>query len=163
MREYVGNPGVESSLSGWEGTYNGTSRLSLVQVPGGSHDGSWALRILNGSTGTLAAGVTNKAPVWVDGSTVPTVAGTTYTASVWVNGASGTKVTLRLNQCSPSGTSCGTAKSSTVTLTAGTWTQVSVPLTATASGRSITMAVFASLPANAAVLADTFSLTSPLP
>ncbi len=163
VRQYVGNTGVESSLSGWEGTYNGTSRISLSQVPGGSHDGSWALRILNSSSKTLAAGVTNKGPVWVDGSTVPTVAGTTYTASVWVNGGSGTKVTLRLNQCAPSGSSCGTAKTSTVTLAPATWTQISVPITATASGKSLTMAVYASLPAGAAILADTFSLTSPLP
>jgi hypothetical protein len=162
VRQYVANPGVEGTLSGWQGKYNPTSGVTLVQIPGGSHDGSWAMQLTNGSTGTLAAGVTNKKPTWVDGTVVPTVAGTTYTGSVWLNGASGRTITLRLNECTAAGTSCRNTKTATVTLAPATWTQLSVPITALANGDSLGLSVYAPLAPGASFLADSFSLTSPI-
>src|SRR5205807_374302 len=72
--DLVGNPGFETSTSGWQALGSG---LTLTRTSGG-HSGSWAANIFNSSSSPVTAEL-NDSPNWI----ARTAAGT-YTVSAWV-------------------------------------------------------------------------------
>jgi serine protease len=85
----VGNPGFETSTSGWASFGAGTT---LTRVAGG-HGGIWAVEATNTGTGATTCGLTDQ-PTWV-GTTSPG----TYLVSLWVKApTAGALVTLRLRE-----------------------------------------------------------------
>jgi parallel beta-helix repeat protein len=122
----VGNPGFETSLTGWNTSGSGTG-ITLSRVAGG-HTGGWAAKLTNTSAAASSC-LLNDAPNWV----ATTVAGS-YTASVWVRADSpGATFRLRLREYAGT-TLAGTA---TVTATLGTsWQPVSITYLPSAPGAS---------------------------
>jgi parallel beta-helix repeat protein len=122
----VGNPGFETSTSGWNTSGSGAG-VTLARVAGG-HSGGWAARLSN--TGSSSATCTlNDSPNWID----LTSAGT-YTASMWVRADSpGASLKLRLREYDGS-TLAGSTTQTTTLSTA--WQQVTVALVASAPGSS---------------------------
>jgi parallel beta-helix repeat protein len=119
----VGNPGFESSLSGWNTSSASSSAVVLSRVSGG-HSGSWSARLSN--TGTTAATcLLNDSPNWV----TTTKAGT-YTGSLWVRSdTAGAVLKLRFREYDSAGTLLGTATTQTTLTTS--WQQVVVTYTPT--------------------------------
>jgi Carbohydrate binding domain/Purple acid Phosphatase, N-terminal domain len=154
--EYVGNPSIETDLTGWAGVYSSASRTTRVA---GGYDGSYSLRSQNGTSATANIGVVSK-PNWlVNGS----VAGLTYTSSVWVSTDRGEKVTLLVKELSPSNAVVAST-TKVVTTTSTAWTQLSMPVVAKNNGDSLGIYLWAaSLPAAVGFKADLFSLAAVLP
>ncbi len=152
--EFVGNPSVESDLTGWTGVY-GNGVMSRVT---GGYDGTYAIRVDSSSPFAQSAGFNDK-PRWV-GSTV---AGVPYTASAWVKANDpGITLNVQLREWSPDGkTSIGLSKVPYVPTDTG-WHRISVTYTAVGSGDSLSLAVFSSnLPQGKSFLADLLSETRP--
>jgi PKD repeat protein len=122
---YIGNPGFETGLAGWNN--DGNASITLGRVTGG-HSGDWAAQLTN--TGTSPTTCTlNDAPNWV----TTTTAGT-YTGRIWVRaGSSGPTFKLRFREYQ-SATLVGT-QTATVKLTTS-WQLVTVTYTPAAPGSS---------------------------
>jgi hypothetical protein len=124
--QHVGNTSLETDLTGWTGQSTGASRITRVA---GGYDGSFSLRVGNGTTATATVGVVDK-PHWV----LSTVAGRQYSATCWVSPeVVGQKVTLLLRELTPAG-ALVSSKSATLTASSTGWAPMSVPYTASASG-----------------------------
>ncbi len=124
---YVGNPGFESGLTGWNTSGSG-SGVTLTRVSGG-HSGSYAALVSNtGKRGTTC--LLNDNPNWV----AKTTAGT-YTASLWVKAATaGATLNLRLREYN--GATLVGSNTSTVTLSTA-WQLISVAYTIQSPGSSL--------------------------
>lgn len=156
-REYSQNVSVESSQTGWTGSYSSSSVVTRVEPAGGSYDGLWALQI-GITSGSGEVGASNAKPLWVSSTTQ----GTTYTGSSVVSAnVTGEKVTLTLTEQTPTGTKVGFTSTS-VSLKDTNWHQVSDSYTAAATGDVLHYALHASLASPAQdFLADCLSLQSP--
>ena len=123
----VGNPGFETSLSGWNTSGSGAG-ITLARVADG-HTGGWAAKLTN--TGAAASTCAlNDSPDWAR----PTSAGT-YTGTIWVR-ADTPGATLRLRFREYSGSTLVGTATTLATLTT-TWQQVSVTHTTVAPGSSL--------------------------
>ena len=123
----VGNPGFETSLSGWNTSGSGAG-ITLARVADG-HTGGWAAKLTN--TGPSASTCAlNDSPDWAR----PTSAGT-YTGTIWVR-ADTPGATLRLRFREYSGSTLMGTATTLATLTT-TWQQVSVTHTTVAPGSSL--------------------------
>lgn len=154
--EWVTNQSVETDLTGWTGTYGGSS---LVQV---SHDTTV------GRTGTASikvtglAGASNKQsgvnanPRWVLNAT----SGKAYAGTAWAKTqAAGQSVTILLREWN-GGTLVSESKV-TVTPTSTDWFPLETTLTAQSNGTSIAFAVYGNdVDAGEYFYIDDFSLTS---
>jgi PKD repeat protein len=123
----VGNPGFESSLTGWNTSGSGAN-VTLARVAGG-HSGSWSARLANGGT-TAQTCALNDAPDWVR----PSSAGS-YRYSIWVRGdTAGATIKAKVTEYSGS-TNVGSAIT-TATLTTS-WQKLTVDYAPTAPGSSL--------------------------
>jgi parallel beta-helix repeat protein len=123
----VGNPGFETSLSGWNTSGSGAG-ITLARVAGG-HTGGWAAKLTN--TGAAASTCAlNDSPDWAR----PTSAGT-YTGTIWVR-ADTPGATLRLRFREYSGSTLVGTATTLATLTT-TWQQVGVTHMTVAPGSSL--------------------------
>jgi parallel beta-helix repeat protein len=123
----VGNPGFETSLSGWNTSGSGAG-ITLARVAGG-HTGGWAAKLTN--TGPSASTCAlNDSPDWAR----PTSAGT-YTGTIWVR-ADTPGATLRLRFREYSGSTLVGTATTLATLTT-TWQQVGVTHMTVAPGSSL--------------------------
>jgi PKD repeat protein len=126
-QQFVGNPGFETDLSGWN-TSGSSTGVTLTRASGG-HGGSWSAQIANTTTANVGTCLLNDSPNWVK-----TTAGGTYSASMWVRADSpGAVVKLRFREYTGS-TLVGTATSQ-VTLSSS-WQQVTLAYTPGAPGSS---------------------------
>jgi parallel beta-helix repeat protein len=129
----VGNPGFETSTSGWN--VSGRAGITLTRVAGG-HTGSWAGQLTNTTTTTQADCTLNDAPNWI----ASTKAGT-YRASLWVRSdTAGQVVRMRLREYNGS---VFVASSPIVTATLGTtWTQLTVDITPQILGSTLDLTAY---------------------
>jgi PKD repeat protein len=123
----VGNPGFETSLSGWN-TSGSIAGVTLSRVAGG-HGGDWSAKLVNGAT-TAGTCTLNDAPDWAK----PTVAGK-YAASIWVR-ADTPGATLKVRLVEWSGTTNMGSAVATVTLSTS-WQSVNLNYTTIAPGSSL--------------------------
>jgi hypothetical protein len=155
--QWITNQSVETSMTGWTGTYGGSPYVTVTRDSGAAHSGSYSIKV-TGLTGAsnLSSGF-NDNPRWV----TKTVAGTTYTQSAWVDPTfAGQKISMRLREWN--GSTLVTDKFVTITATAPGWQQVTQTLTAAASGDQLSFAIYSnSISAGQYFYADDFSLTSP--
>lgn len=164
MTELSGNISLETSQTGWTGVYNGTSKVSRVQVPGGSYDGSWALQVAPTSASSGAAGVNNASPVWVPGPPgTASTAGSTYTGQAFVRASvPDEQISLLVREVTPSGTGVG-YHTTTMTLSDTAWHPVTSTYTASTTGDLIKYSLYASNLADSSQYfqADCLSLQTP--
>ena len=150
-RNYAGNPGFETSTTGWNTAGSGAG-VVLERVAGG-HSGDWAARVSNtGASQTTC--VLNDSPNLV----ASTVAGT-YTARMWVRSVtSGALFRLRVREYN--GTTLVGSQTSTLSLTTA-WQEVLVRYTPTMPGTSTLdlNGYTTTTPPGTCFLADTVSLT----
>jgi hypothetical protein len=155
--QFVTNPGLETSQTGWTGVYNGSS--TVTRSSAAAHSGSWSLR-LGSKSGSLApAGVNNVNPVWVTNST----AGTPYSTGGWVRATTaGTTVRVVLKELSGAST-VATAQSATLTLNDTAWHQLpALTYTAAGSGHSLKLSLISTnLNTSRALFFDDLSMTAP--
>jgi parallel beta-helix repeat protein len=127
LGNFVGNPGFETDLSGWNTSGSG-SNISLTRVAGG-HSGSWAAKAAN--TGTTASTcLLNDSPNWVS-----TTSAGTYTGSLWVRGDTA-GATLKLRFREYSGNTLVGSPTTQVALTTS-WQPVSVSYTTGSPGSTL--------------------------
>jgi hypothetical protein len=139
----VGNPGFETSTSGWAG-----GGATLARVAGG-HSGSWSAAL----TRTKSAGAVtlDDAPNWVSAAQART-----YAAGAWVRGPAGRTAVLRVRQYR--GPTLVRTTSGSITLS-GAWQQMSVTTVAPAAGDALDLQVVGqSLAANQQLFVDDVSL-----
>lgn len=164
MTELSGNLSLETSQTGWTGTYNSNSLNTRVEPSGGSYDGSWALQIAPKAGDTGAAGVNNASPIWVPGLPgLATITGSTYTGSAYVKASTpGETVSLLIRETTLSGTGVS-YHTTTMTLPDTAWHQISSVYTAQDSGDLIRYTLSVSNFANSGqnLLADCLSLQTP--
>jgi parallel beta-helix repeat protein len=127
----VGNPGFETSTSGWNTSGSGT----LARVAGG-HSGGWAARLTNPGTGSSSC-VLNDSPNWIG----QTSAGT-YTASLWAR-ADNPGATLKLRVREYSGSTLAATTTETATLSTA-WQRVTVAHAAAAPGSTLDLNAYVS-------------------
>ena len=126
--DFVGNPGFETNLNGWNASGSGTG-VTVTRVAGG-HTGGWAAQVANGNT-TNQTCLLNDSPNLV----APTVTGT-YTGSLWVRAdQAGKPLKLRFREYNSGGTLLATTQSQ-VTLSTS-WQQVTVTYTVTTAGSNL--------------------------
>jgi parallel beta-helix repeat protein len=123
----VGNPGFETSLTGWN-TSGSIAGVTVGRVAGG-HGGDWSAKLVNGAT-TAGTCTLNDAPDWAK----PTVAGN-YAASIWVR-ADTPGATLKVRLTEWSGTANVGSAVATVTLSTS-WQSVRLNYTTVAPGSSL--------------------------
>ena len=146
----VGNPGFETSTSGWDS--GGYAAVTLQRVSGG-HSGSWSAKVTNTGTTSVTATLSD-APNWVTTSQAGT-----YSGSLWVRSdTAGAKLYLRLREYQ-GGTKVA-ERLVGVTLSTG-WQQVTGTLAPVAPGNStidFSAAVY-SAPAGSSFYADDVHLS----
>jgi hypothetical protein len=157
-RQWIGNPGVETDLTGWAGRYGPSPELSVTRsTSDGAHTGSAAVKVqgLSGAV-DLKSGFSDS-PRWVSS----TVAGTTYSGSAWVKPQfAGQVLNLRLREWQ--GATLVSDKRVFLTATDTSWQQLSAQLVAAQAGSQLAFIVYADdLDAGESFLADDLSLTSP--
>jgi len=111
----VPNPGFESA--GVPADHWGSTVARSATVV---HSGSWALAQTT-SSGSGGWDL-DSSPAWY----APVSSAKTYTASIWVRATATVKVNLNVDLLNGSGTYVSSANGATVTLTAGTWTQLTI-------------------------------------
>ncbi len=122
----VGNPGFETTTSGWNTSGSGVS-CSLARVSAG-HSGSFSAAMTNTSNGTGNCTL-NDSPNWA----LTTSAGT-YTGTIWVRaGAGGAVLKLRFREYA--GSTLVGSSTTQVTLTTS-WQKVTVDYTTGSPGSS---------------------------
>jgi hypothetical protein len=148
-QQLVGNPGFESSTSGWIGS--GLATLSRVA---GGRESAFAARLANDSAGSGNC-MLNDSP-----NTVSSAVATAYTASVWVRAdAPGATLRLRLREYAGSQL-VGTPAIAAITLTTG-WQQVTVTKVPQAAGNMLDLTAYVSDAApGTCFYADDVSLTT---
>jgi PKD repeat protein len=148
---YVGNPGFESGLSGWNTSGSG-SGVNLTQASGG-HSGSFAALLSNTSRNKRTC-LLNDNPNWVTN----TNAGV-YTGSLWVKGAtSGATLTLRLREYN--GSTLIHSQTATTTLSTS-WKQISLAYTVRSPGSALDLNAYVNNAATGTCFyADDVSITS---
>jgi PKD repeat protein len=135
---FVGNPGFETSVTGWNTSGSGTG-ATLTRVSGG-HSGGWAAKLTNTST-TANTIVLNDSPDWAK----PTAAGT-YTGSLWVRADSaGASLKLRFREYGSGGTVLVGTSTTTATLTTS-WQLVTVAYTTVSPGSTLDFNAYISTP-----------------
>jgi hypothetical protein len=125
----VGNPGFETSTTGWAAGPGVSLALSSTAHTG-SH--SAALTLSTAGNDTLL----NDSPDW----NRSTKAVTTCTASAWVQGPTGLKVLIRLREYQ--GTVAAGYAAATFTLQGSTWLQITVSAPVTNGGDTIDLNVY---------------------
>jgi len=126
-QEFVGNPGFETDLTGWN-TSGSSSGVTLTRTSGG-HTGNWSAQVSNATTASVGTCLLNDSPNWVK-----TTAAGTYTASMWARADSaGSVVKLRFREYAGT-TLVGTATSQ-LTLSSS-WQQVTLTYTPSSPGSS---------------------------
>ncbi|HXD70002.1 MAG TPA: right-handed parallel beta-helix repeat-containing protein, partial [Gaiellales bacterium] len=126
-QEFVGNPGFETDLTGWN-TSGSSSGVTLTRTSGG-HTGNWSAQVSNSTTASVGTCLVNDSPNWVK-----TTAAGTYTASMWARADSpGSVVKLRFREYAGT-TLVGTATSQ-LTLSSS-WQQVTLAYTPSSPGSS---------------------------
>ena len=162
--ELSGNVSLESSQSGWTGSYNANSVPYRVEPAGGSYDGLWALQVALSSGTSGVAGVSNTNPLWVPGSPgAATTAGQLYSGSAFIKAnTAGERISLTVKEQTTSGTVVG-SHATTVTLSDTSWHQISSAYTAKGTGNTIHYLLFATNLASTAqsFQADCLSLQTP--
>ena len=157
LHEWVANQSVDTNLTGWAGTYGGSTLVTVTRDTTISHTGLASIRV-SGLTGAsnLSSGFSDK-PRWV----TQTVAGTTYTQSAWVKPSfAGQMITLRLREWD--GNTLVTDKFVKLTSASTNWQQLIQTITAAKTNDQLAFAVYANnLSAGQFFNADDFSLTSP--
>jgi PKD repeat protein len=151
-QEFVGNPGFETDLTGWN-TSGSSSGVTLTRASGG-HGGSWSGQIANTTGASVGTCLLNDSPNWVK-----TTAGGTYTASMWARADSpGSVVKLRFREYAGT-TLVGTATSQ-LTLSSS-WQQVTLAYTPSSPGASTLdlNAYVSSAPPGTCFYADDVSVT----
>jgi parallel beta-helix repeat protein len=151
---YVGNPGFESGLTGWDTTGSGTG-VTLAQASGG-HSGSFSAQLSN-TSGSKKTCLLNDNPNWI----AKTTAGA-YTAGLWVKGAtSGATLNLRLREYN--GSTLVGSRTATVSL-ATSWKQVTVTYMVQSPGSTLDFNAFVnSAPTGTCFYADDASITFAAP
>jgi parallel beta-helix repeat protein len=122
----VGNPGFETSTTGWNN--NGRTGITLTRTSGG-HSGSFAGTLANTTGSTQPDCTLNDSPNWVG-----TTSAGTYVASLWVR-ADTAGATLRLRLREYAGATFSGQVIGTVVLSSG-WQQVSVSYVPSVPGGS---------------------------
>jgi parallel beta-helix repeat protein len=130
----VGNPGFETSVSGWN-TSGSDTGISLTRAAGG-HTGSWEALLANTSQGNSTCTL-NDSPNWVLKSV-----GGTYTASLWVKADNPGQI-LKLRIREYSGSTLVAAPTVQISLTTS-WQQVSVARTPSVTGSSLDVNAYVS-------------------
>jgi PKD repeat protein len=147
---YVGNPGFESGLTGWNTSGSG-SGVTLTQASGG-HSGSYSALLSNTSSRRRTCEL-NDNPNWVTSTTAGT-----YTASLWVK-ASTAGATLNLRLGEYKGTTLVGSNTSTITLSTA-WQQITVAYTIQSPGSSLDFNAYVNSAATGACFyADDASIT----
>jgi hypothetical protein len=124
---FVGNPGFETNLNGWNTSGSGTG-VTLTRVAGG-HTGGWAAQVTNGGT-TNGTCLLNDSPNWV-----ATTSSGVYTGSLWVRAdAAGKSLKLRFREYV--GSTLVATTTAQVTLTTA-WQQVTVLHPVTSPGSTL--------------------------
>jgi parallel beta-helix repeat protein len=146
---FVGNPGFESNLNGWNTSGSGAN-AELTRVSGG-RSGGWAAKLRNPGPSASTI-VLNDSPDWAR----PTAAGT-YTGSMWVRGdTAGASLKLRFREYN--GSTLVNTATTTATLTTS-WQQVTVPYRTASPGSTLDFNAYVSnAPANTAFYADDASI-----
>lgn len=156
--EYVTNPSVETSLTGWTDIWN-PSTTTQSRVTEAAHAGSYSLRTDTSSSTGAAAGFYNYTPSkrWV----TSTQNGQTYTASTWVKASqAGLNICVRETEFNGSTNAGYTEKCAVAPNT--DWYKITNTKTALAAGDSLATAVYTpSMKTGTYFLADDFSLTAP--
>lgn len=156
IRQWVGNPGVETDLAGWAGRYGASPAVSVSRVTSDAHSGRAALRV-RGRSGArgLSSGVKDDPP-WV----APAAAGATFIASAWVRpSAVRQEIVLRVRELTAAG-SVVTDSASRLRADATQWRQLVTPLTARGGDTRLSIAIYAKdLDAGEWFLVDDLSLT----
>ena len=91
----MGNPSVESGLTGWMGKYGASAKVTVTRDTTAAHTGVASLKVA-GLTGAknLSSGF-NDNPRWVQS----TVGGTVYTQSAWIDPTFvGQQITMKLRE-----------------------------------------------------------------
>ena len=124
---FVGNPGFETSTSGWNTSGSGAN-ITLARSST-AHSGSFGAKLTN--TGTTASTATlNDSPDWLRSS-----AAGTYTGRIWVRAdSSGAKIRVRFREYT-GGVLAGSAIVEATLTTV--WQEVTVSYTSTAPGSSL--------------------------
>ena len=126
-QEFVGNPGFETDLTGWN-TSGSSAGVTLTRTSGG-HAGNWSAQVSNSTTASVGTCLLNDSPNWVK-----TTGAGTYTASMWARADSpGSVVKLRFREYAGT-TLVGTATSQ-LTLSSS-WQQVTLAYTPSSPGSS---------------------------
>jgi K319-like protein len=150
----IGNPGFETSTTGWNAAGSATG-VTLARVDAGvttPHSGSASARLSNGATTTADICKLNDQPNWVTNA-----AGGSYRASLWANNATGGKLNFRIREYNASGALVDTSTAQ-LTLT-GTWQQVTVTNTAAAAASLDVQAWTANTPPGICFYVDDVILT----
>jgi hypothetical protein len=157
LRQWVGNPGLETDLGGWSGRYGPAPSVTVARVTTGARTGRACVRVAAGTGARDLTSGFNDNPRWV----ARTTAGTRYTASAWVRPKlAGQEIVVRLKEWS-SGGALVTDRTGTLRAVTTGWQQVSVQVTTVQGGGSLSLAVYAKdLDAGEWFLADDLSLTS---
>ena len=124
----IGNPGFETSLTGWDApSSEPTTRAARVA---GGHSGSWSAQSSNAGTSNATCTL-NDSPNWVK-----TTSAGTYTGTLWVRAdVPGATLKLRFREYSSSGSLLGT-QTTLATLTT-TWSQVGVSIRTASPGSTL--------------------------
>jgi hypothetical protein len=156
FKEWVGNPSVETDLTGWTGKYGANAKVTVTRDTAAAHSGTASIKVA-GLTGAknLSSGF-NDNPRWV----LKTTAKTVYSQSVWVDPTFvGQQITMKLREWK--GNTLVLDKTVTLKATKVGWQQLSQTLTATNSNDSLSFAVYGNMSAGQSFYADDLSLTSP--
>jgi hypothetical protein len=157
-RQWVTNPGVETDLTQWQGTYGGSAYVDVSRSTAEAHNGSASIKVL-GLTGasSLNSGFSDDQPDLVTNAT----AGETYNGSVWVKPDSiGQTIKFKLREWDSSN---NLITDSPVALTAAStnWQEITNSITAAQSGTRLSFAVYAEdIDAGEYFYADDMSLSS---
>ncbi|HET6925082.1 MAG TPA: fibronectin type III domain-containing protein [Candidatus Saccharimonadales bacterium] len=153
--EYITNPSVESSLTGWTGLYNSLSKANRITTD--AYDGSASIQLLRNTTTAGAAGIRAKPdPV------ASAVAGDTYTASAWLRSEVANQKLIIMIQEKDANGNVVSSGSTAQTLSDTNWHQLSVSYTAQTSGDSLAFVVYnPNMPANDWFHMDLMSMTGP--
>jgi hypothetical protein len=156
--EWVGNPGVETALTGWTGRYGPSPYVSVARsTADGAHGGVAAIKVQGAAGANNLTSGFNDSPKWVPRSAL----GVTFTASVWVRPQFvNQQLELRLREWSGGGTLV-TDRRTTLQATSTQWQRMQVELTTQRDGGNLAFAVYArDLDAGESFLADDLSLVS---
>ncbi len=156
ITEWVTNPGVETNLTGWTGSYGSKTLVSVTRNIYSSHSGSADILVLGVSGASNSAVGFSDSPRWVTN----TVAGKTYNASMWVKpGFIGQSIVLRQRELN--GATIVTDTKTTLVATSTNWQQITNSITPVSNGNQLAFAVYGgSMNPGDSFEVDDMSLTS---